>query len=366
MTHVIGRPGQFSGVGAPDQKPQGTGCNPAKLPFYSVKMCLHPLDSVARSELNLHCQPVLLMTITSRQLIDTRLTVETPEGVDFQFRLAGAGLRKQAWIADQFVKILILGLFFATLVLITYSLSLELSFPEFSGGMMLVAWFLLDWFYGAIAEGMLDGQTPGKKHYKLRVVRTNGTPVDLLAAIGRNFLRTADFLPVGFATGLLCMVCTRRMQRLGDLFFDTMVIEERSLKVIRPEKLLDGVPPLDRSECRRRFHVPDRTLSIIERLYDPLRPISDARREEIAAPLSEALQNYMGYEDAGPNHENPYLYFQEKGRGANWFLLRVLKTFSLTDKDAQTAPRAAARAVPPELPSSHRRRQPQDTPGGAA
>ncbi len=302
------------------------------------------------------------MSITSAQLIDSRITVETPEGVDFQFRLAGAGLRKQAWVADQLIKLLLLGLFFASIVLVTYSFSLEYSFPEVSGGMMLVAWFLLDWFYGAVTEGMLDGQTPGKKHYNLRVVRTNGTPVDLLAAIGRNFLRTADFLPVGFAGGVLCMVCTRRMQRLGDLFFDTMVIEERSVKVIRPENLLNAISPLDRSECRRRYHVPDRTLSIIERLYDPQRAISDARREEIATPLSTALQSYMGYQDAGPDPENPYGYFQEKGRGHNWFLLRVLRTFALAEE--KPAPTAGAATSQPRV--APQRRTLRDAAGGPA
>jgi uncharacterized RDD family membrane protein YckC len=275
------------------------------------------------------------MSGSPRQLIDTKVTVETPEGVDFQFRIAGPGLRASAWLTDQLVKVLIVAGVLLLFVLLTYAIELEFSLPEISFGFAMFSWFVVDWFYGGLAEGLFDGQTYGKRKLQLRVVRTNGTPVDLLSAIGRNFLRTADFLPIAFSGGLLVMICTRRMQRLGDLFFDTMVIEERRLTVSRPAKLLSKVERLQRSECRHRFQVPDRTLSVIERLFDPARAISDARREEIAAPLGNALEQYMGFEEAGPDPDDPYQYFQKRGLRHTRFLLRTMKTFSLVDEDQQ-------------------------------
>ena len=40
----------------------------------------------------------------ARRLVDTRVVVETPEGVDFRFRIAGPGQRLWAWSIDSLIK----------------------------------------------------------------------------------------------------------------------------------------------------------------------------------------------------------------------------------------------------------------------
>ncbi|MFO0977195.1 MAG: RDD family protein [Planctomycetaceae bacterium] len=274
------------------------------------------------------------MSELQKRQVDTRVVVETPEGVDFQFIIAGPGTRFQAWLIDTLLKA---GLIVLTFILL--ALLMSLLFPgqdrqslEDSSvavqGLLLAAYFVLDWFYGSLFEGLMNGQTPGKKSAGLRVVRTNGTPVDLMSATGRNFLRTADMLPLFYLVGAVSMLFTRRLQRLGDLFFDTMVIDERREWIARRGGLTKNVEPILRSECPRRFHVPERTLSVIERLFENDRIISDARREEIAKPLSEALRQRLGYQDPPPDPRNPHAYFSAQGLKHTKFLLRVLKTFS--------------------------------------
>ena len=124
------------------------------------------------------------------------------------------------------------------------------------------------------------------------------------------------------------MLMTRRMQRLGDLVFDTMVIDERREWISRTGGLTANIEPLLRSECPRRFSVPERTLAVIERLFESDRIISDARREEIARPLSEALRGRLGYQDPAPDPRNPHTYFRTQGFRHTQFILRVLKTFA--------------------------------------
>ncbi len=298
------------------------------------------------------------MNETFKRKVDTRVVVETPEGVDFQFVIAGPGTRAYAWLIDALLKLGILAALAVAVSILGVFGEVADGFVE---GFLLIGWFLLDWFYGSLFETMMNGQTPGKKSAGLRVVRTNGTPIDLTSAIGRNFLRTADALPFFYTVGLISMLMTRRMQRLGDLVFDTMVIDERREWISRAGGLTTNIEPLLRAECPRRFSVPERTLAVIERLFESDRIISEARREEIARPLSEALRQRLGYQDPAPDPRNPHTFFRTQGFRHTLFILRVLKTFS-EDPSGTTAsptPPAGGQRVA-KVPKEPRRRLADD------
>ena len=257
------------------------------------------------------------MSPPQKQKVDTRVVVETPEGADFQFVIAGAGPRAMAWFLDRLIQLGIIAVIsILTLFLIPFG---EAGAGLGMGGILIIS-FLLDWFYFALFEGYWNGQTPGKKSCGLRVVRTNGTPIDPISAVGRNFLRAADMLPFFYTIGMISMLMTRRLQRLGDLVFDTMVINERREWISRAGGLTANIEALARSECPRRFSVPERTLAVIERLFESDRIISEARREEIARRL--------GYVDPPPDPRNPHAFFRSQGFRQTLFLLRVLKTFA--------------------------------------
>lgn len=265
------------------------------------------------------------MTPLTNQKVDTRVVVETPEGADFQFVISGAGTRAVAWLIDRLIQAGILAL-------VSILALFLLPFGEAGAGMgfggILIMSFVLDWFYFSLFEAYWNGQTPGKRSQGLRVVRTNGTPIDPASAIGRNFLRAADMLPFFYTVGMISMLMTRRLQRLGDLVFDTMVIDERREWISRAGGLTANIEAFPRSECPRRFSVPERTLAVIERLFDSDRIISEARREEISRPLSEALRKRLGYVDPQPDPHNPHTFFRTQGFRHTLFLLRVLKTFA--------------------------------------
>ena len=79
---------------------------------------------------------------------------------------------------------------------------------------------------------VMNGQTPGKRLLKLRVIREDGRPITLWEAIARNLLRIFDAVP-GFvfpvySVGLISIFMSRRDQRIGDLFAGTVVIRERT------------------------------------------------------------------------------------------------------------------------------------------
>ncbi len=299
------------------------------------------------------------MIATQQRKVDTRVVVETPEGVDFKFVIAGPGTRAYAWLIDTLLKFGILA--FAGTLLSVFGAFSEAG-ANFVQGLMLLSGFIMDWFYGSLFESWMNGQTPGKKTAGLRVVRTNGTPVDITSAIGRNFLRTADLLPFFYTVGLISMLMTRRMQRLGDLVFDTMVIDERRDWITRKGGLTAKAEPLARSECPKRFSVPERTLAVIERLFESDRIISDARREEIARPLSEALRQRLGYQDPPPDPRNPHAFFQAQGLRHTQFILRVLKTFADDPSGAKGTQTQATAPLPKPGRRSSRSERVEDGP----
>jgi len=109
---------------------------------------------------------------------------------------------------------------------------------------LLVLMLIVGWFYGALMETYWNGQTIGKRMVGIRVLSSDGQPINGLQGVMRNILREADLMPVipfaafggaglgGIPTGLIGLlvpVFTQRYQRLGDIVAGTIVIvEERS------------------------------------------------------------------------------------------------------------------------------------------
>ena len=277
--------------------------------------------------------------VASRRTVDTRLTVETPEGVDFRFELAGPGLRGYALAIDMGLILVVVLAFF--LVLSSFQLVSGGLFGGLSLGLILVVLFLVKWFYSALFEGFCNGRTPGKMVMRLRVVRSNGTPIGFPEAFGRGLMHAADLMPLPcfYTVGLVVMTLNGRLQRLGDLFFDTMVIDE-SIPHVQPGPLFElPVPPIPRAACQRSWSIPPRTLATIERLFERHRRLSRWRREELAVRLANPVSRILGYApelDPGPetwSASRPSGQFPEmpdpQTTPATLFLIRVHHTFHL-------------------------------------
>lgn len=158
--------------------------------------------------------------------LDTIATIDSPEQVRFEVRLAGPARRGLAYAIDLLIKLgVLLGL--GILLLIG-----GMSRSELGGwtlGVYVLVAFFMEWGYGVLFESITSGRTPGKRAMRLRVVKEGGHPINFMDAFLRNLLRAADFLPSGYALGVVVMGLDPRFRRLGDLVAGTMVVvEERS------------------------------------------------------------------------------------------------------------------------------------------
>ena len=104
--------------------------------------------------------------------LDTLTHIETPENVRLAFRIAGPGTRLGAYLLDLAIRIVFLwGL--STFLAVTMPFMFVSGLPM---GVWLVGLFLVEWGYGCLFEGWWNGQTPGKKVLRLRVMRPRATP----------------------------------------------------------------------------------------------------------------------------------------------------------------------------------------------
>ncbi len=156
--------------------------------------------------------------------LDCIVRVVTPENVEFEYQIAGPFQRLMAFLFDFFVRILAM---FALLLVLGFGTA----FVPFSSAITTVAliliYFLMSWFYGVYFESRFNGRTLGKMLFKLRVISTDGRPINGVQAALRNLLRLSDVYPTPL-TGLLSMTITNRFQRIGDLAAGTMVILDRA------------------------------------------------------------------------------------------------------------------------------------------
>ena len=178
----------------------------------------------------------------SRHIIETEetLIIETPERVPLEFALASIGNRFLAVAIDHFIQYL-------SIFLIAWA---AISFGNLGGGgvgepeqffsempkwtlaILIVGIFIIFAAYFILFEWLWNGQTPGKRLLKLRVIREDGRPLTLWEAVARNLLRICDAIP-GFvlpiySVGLIAIFLSNRDQRLGDIFAGTVVIRERT------------------------------------------------------------------------------------------------------------------------------------------
>ena len=205
-------------------------------------------------------------------MLDTRLSLETPEGTIMTLESAGPVVRILAYSLDvsiRFVIQLVLGI--------------TLSFAgKFGIGMLLISVFLLEWFYPVFFEIYNQGMTPGKKRMGLRVIHEDGTPIGWTSSIIRNLFLIVDFLPFAYMGGILSMVLTPHFKRLGDLAAGTLVVY---VSIPSKSSSLPEVPshpspiPLTLEERRAILHFAERS-----------QQLSQARSEELALILYPVIQ----------------------------------------------------------------------------
>lgn len=158
-------------------------------------------------------------------LPDETLSIDTPENVIFDYQIAGLGSRFMAAAVDTiFITVLEMAVFLALIIFVDID-QIESAWVTAVIGLAL---FAIYWGYYIFFEIYMNGQSPGKRWMKLRVICTDGTPVTLSEVVIRNIVRLVDFLPLYYGVGVVTAFINQQSRRLGDLAAGTLVVLDRN------------------------------------------------------------------------------------------------------------------------------------------
>jgi uncharacterized RDD family membrane protein YckC len=244
-----------------------------------------------------------------------QLNIETPEQVELRFPIAGIGSRFLAILTDSFlqgVTLFFLILAFALIVSAAPKVPGAVAALSGTGAKWFVAgvvlsYFLLYWGYYSLFEAFWNGQTPGKRLLKIRVIKDSGRQITLFEALARNLLRVIDMLPSFYLIGVITMLCNREQKRLGDLVAGTIVVHERSdaqplmshnsrtfTASLYPQPLEAGREPVSSpvpADGVARLDASD--LNVIDTFFSRVLDLDLDKRAEIASRIADRMSAKM-------------------------------------------------------------------------
>ena len=220
-----------------------------------------------------------------------RVEVETPELVVLSYTIAGIGSRVYAGFIDLLVCFaLLFGISLAGVALQARFGEMVSTASIWGAALLGLAAFAIFWGYFVIAEWLFDGQTIGKRHLGLRVVRDGGYSIGFAASAVRNIMRAIDMQPgVFYLFGITSAVLSKTGKRLGDMVAGTVVIQE---------KLVESPVARARAATRQSDTPSVAVLSeedfrLVERWYARRMELEPEKRADLTRQIATRLRRFL-------------------------------------------------------------------------
>ncbi len=252
------------------------------------------------------------------------VSLSTPESVELNFTLAGIGSRTLALLIDYHILALLLlgfwifwGIFSLGLLSYLHQTGMNYSAaPIWLTAIAVLLTFVIFTGYFVFFEVIWQGQTPGKRFAKIRVIRDNGRPIGLQQAALRALLRPIDdFLFIG----VFFILFGKKEKRIGDWVAGTLVIREQrgdSKATIftsdQAAQLASELPAMsDLSQL-----LPD-DFAVVRAYLQRRNTMDPQARKDLSLKLARQLRNLIQMETIPPNTtsdhflEAVYLAYQQ-------------------------------------------------------
>ncbi|KQT21898.1 transporter [Chryseobacterium sp. Leaf404] len=153
----------------------------------------------------------------------SQIAINTSQNVNINFNISNIGERFLAFLIDGAIRLVYLLLMYYALFdffnLYTYMMGLD----QWSQRAISIVIAFPATVYPLVMESLMEGQTPGKKIMKIRVVKIDGYQASFGDYLIRWVFRVIDVTFLGIV-GLISAIATRNNQRLGDIAAGTAVI----------------------------------------------------------------------------------------------------------------------------------------------
>ncbi|RJO77037.1 RDD family protein [Nocardia panacis] len=176
----------------------------------------------------------------------------TGEAVALELPIARLPTRAAAFLVDAVVQLVLGAIAFVLLFAVLASADFDGAWLRVAGLTVMVGVLV---GYPAACETLTRGRTLGKMMLGLRVVRSDGGPIDFRHALTRGLTGAiVDFWMVGVfgAVAVLTSLCSPQARRVGDVLAGTVVVHAtkvlpRPALAVPPQWLVGWVTQLDLS-----------------------------------------------------------------------------------------------------------------------
>jgi uncharacterized membrane protein SpoIIM required for sporulation/uncharacterized RDD family membrane protein YckC len=240
--------------------------------------------------------------------------VETPELVMLSYSVAGLGSRAMAALIDLLLSVgalLVVG-FAALSVMGRRGIANMDTSGSWGIAILVLVQFGLLWGYYVLFEGLMDGQTPGKRLNHIRVVREGGYSVTFGTSAVRNLMRVIDMQPGFFyLVGMVSVLLTRRGRRIGDIVAGTIVVREDARRAAAPTPVVTS-----QAAGQLQTSLTEDEYLVLSRFVERWPTLDAARRGALAAQLATRFSAALAGDGRGAAPSLLDLYERERAARA--------------------------------------------------
>ncbi|WNI35810.1 RDD family protein [Chryseobacterium sp. SG20098] len=221
----------------------------------------------------------------------SQIAINTSQNVNINFNIAGVGERMLAFIIDLLIRI---AYVVAILYLFFNILDLGYLLDGLDGWSIRAVYLVLTfpvYIYPLVLESLMEGQTPGKKLMKIKVVKIDGYQASFADYMIRWVFRIVD---VSFAgvVGLISMIVSKNNQRLGDIASGTAVISLKN-NINISHTILENIHENYVPSFPQVIALSDNDMRIIKDNYTKALKVDD---RQIINKLSEKIKSILKLE----------------------------------------------------------------------
>jgi uncharacterized RDD family membrane protein YckC len=234
---------------------------------------------------------------------DDKLMIDTPEQIALELPIAGIGSRSLAFAIDSLLQLTFIFLLLIALVLILPSLD---AFLVSVGAILWVfIIFFFYWGYYTLFEIIWNGQSPGKRIVRIRIIKESGRPITAVEVIGRNLVRAIDMQPFFlYGVGLICMLLNKKNKRLGDFVAGTIAVHDQAIE--KASTIWNSSQAATEANPQIAKISPEE-LVLIETYLNRRTELTPKVRKQTAAQIAFLIQNKLGIERAPGQSDDAFL-----------------------------------------------------------